>query len=194
MLADLYDFDKTVFDGESGEFWLFCLKRHPSIIRFLPKQAAGLFGHYVFRKISKKHSKELFYSYLKAIDAEKEAELFWQEKADRMNDWFNPREHDVKTVVCSASPVFQIKPICDRLGVDLLIATRMNTSTGLIEGENCKSTEKVSRLKKLPITNSVTFIRIISFPTDRFWSLRQERKSMFRAESVLKFRHFLTKI
>ena len=57
MLADLYDFDKTVFDGESGsEFWLFCLKRHPSIIRFLPKQAAGLFGHYVFRTISKKHS------------------------------------------------------------------------------------------------------------------------------------------
>ena len=82
------------------------------------------------------------------FDAEKEAELFWQEKADRMNDWFNPREHDVKTVVCSASPVFQIKPICDRLGVDLLIATRMNPSTGLIEGENCKSTEKVSRLKK----------------------------------------------
>lgn len=149
MIADLYDFDKTVFDGESGsEFWLFCLKRHPSIIRFLPKQAAGLFGHYVFRKISKKRSKEMFYSYLKAINAEKEAELFWQEKADRMNDWFNPREHDVKTVVCSASPVFQIKPVCDKLGVDLLIATRMNPSTGLIEGENCKNTEKVSRLKK----------------------------------------------
>ena len=77
MIADLYDFDKTVFNGESGsEFWLFCLKRHPSIIRFLPKQAVGLFGHYVFRKISKKHSKELFYSYLKAIDAEEGSRAF----------------------------------------------------------------------------------------------------------------------
>lgn len=149
MIADLYDFDKTVFNGESGsEFWLFCLKRHPSIIRFLPKQAVGLFGHYVFHKISKKHSKELFYSYLKAIDAEKEAELFWQEKAVKMNEWFRPREHDVKTVVCSASPVFQIKPICDKLGVDLLVATRMNPSTGLIKGKNCKNREKVRRLEE----------------------------------------------
>ncbi len=149
MLADLYDFDKTVFNGESGsEFWLFCLKRHPSIIRFIPKQAFGLFGHYVFHKISKKRSKELFYSYLKAIDAEKEAELFWQKKAVKMNDWFKPLEHDVKTVVCSASPVFQIKPICDKLGVDLLVATKMNPLTGLIDGENCKNTEKVRRLEK----------------------------------------------
>ena len=149
MLADLYDFDKTVFDGESGsEFWLFCLKRHPSIIRFLPKQAAGLFGHYVFRKISKKRSKELFYSYLKAIDAEREAELFWDKNAGRIHEWFNPKGTDVPTVVCSASPVFQIKPICDRLGVNLLIATQTDPRTGLISGENCKGTEKVSRLKK----------------------------------------------
>ncbi len=148
MIADLYDFDKTVFKGESGsEFWRFCLKRHPSIIRFFPKQTAGFFGHYVFRRISINRSKELFYTYLKAIDAEKEAELFWQENAVKMNAWFKPKEHDVKTVVCSASPVFQIKPICDRLGVDLLVATRMNPSTGLIEGENCKGKEKVRRLK-----------------------------------------------
>ncbi len=149
MLADLYDFDKTVFNGESGsEFWHFCLKRHPSIIRFLPKQAFGFFGHYVFHGISKKRSKELFYSYLKAIDAEKEAELFWQEKAVKMNDWFKPKENDIETVVCSASPVFQIKPICDRLGVDLLVATKMDCVTGFIDGENCKGEEKVRRLKK----------------------------------------------
>ncbi len=148
MLADLYDFDKTVFRGESGsEFWLFCLKRHPSIIRYLPKQAVGFLGHYVLHIVGKKRSKELFYSYLKSIDAHREAELFWHKNADRINGWFKPKEHDVKTVVCSASPVFQIKPICDRLGVDLLIATKMDIKTGLIEGENCKGEEKVSRIK-----------------------------------------------
>lgn len=72
MLADLYDFDKTVFDGESGsEFWLFCLKRHPSIIRFLPKQAAGLFGHYVFRKISKKPQRNCSILILKRLTPKK---------------------------------------------------------------------------------------------------------------------------
>ena len=59
MIADLYDFDKTVFNGESGsEFWLFCLKRHPRIIKYIPKQLKGLLGHYVFHSISKKKSKE----------------------------------------------------------------------------------------------------------------------------------------
>lgn len=149
MTADLYDFDKTVFRGESGsEFWLFCLKRHPSVIRYLPKQAAGLFGHYVFHKISKKRSKELFYSYLCAIDAEKEAALFWEKNEKKINDWFRPKSHDVPTIVCSASPVFQIKSICDRLGVDLLIATRMDPKSGKISGENCKGEEKVLRIKK----------------------------------------------
>lgn len=147
MIADLYDFDKTVFNGESGsEFWLFCLKRHPSIIRYLPKQLAGFLGHYVFRKIGKKRCKELFYTYLKAIDAEKEARLFWDKNAEKMNKWFDPKNHDVPTIVCSASPVFQIKPICDRLGVTLLIATEMDPQTGLIGGENCKGGEKVNRI------------------------------------------------
>lgn len=149
MLADLYDFDKTVFRGESGmAFWSFCLKRHPKIIKHLPSQLKGLFGHYVFHKIDKKQSKELFYSYLVSIDAEKEAKLFWQKNAKKMNNWFNPDNHDVATVVCSASPVFQIKPICDKLGVDVLIATRMNPATGKITGKNCKGTEKVERIKK----------------------------------------------
>lgn len=147
MLADLYDFDKTVFRNESGmAFWRFCLKRHPQILKCLPKQLKGLLGYYVFHKIGKKESKELFYSYLPYINAEKEAELFWQKNSDKMNEWFNPRKNDIPTVVCSASPVFQIKPICDKLGVNVLIATRMNPKTGKITGENCKGEEKVKRI------------------------------------------------
>jgi HAD superfamily phosphoserine phosphatase-like hydrolase len=149
MIADLYDFDKTVFNGESGSrFWLFCLKRHPSIIKYLPKQLKGLLGYYVFHKISKKDSKELFYSYLPSVDAEKEAELFWDKNESKINSWFKPNEHDVPTIICSASPLFQIKPICDRLGVRLVIATRMNPKSGKITGENCKKEEKVKRIEK----------------------------------------------
>lgn len=147
MVADLYDFDKTIFDGESGTaFWLFCLKRHPKIIKHLPAQLKGLFGHYVFHKINKERSKELFYSYLPDINAENEAEIFWQKNSSKIFDWF-PLEKDVPIVVCSASPVFQIKPICDRLGVDTVIATRMNPKTGKITGPNCKGEEKVRRIK-----------------------------------------------
>lgn len=147
MIADLYDFDKTVFNGESGsEFWLFCLKRHPKLIKYLPRQLKGLFDCYALHKISEVRAKELLYSCLSAIDAEKEAALFWEKNAFRINSWFKPREHDVPVIVCSASPVFQIKPICDKLGVTLLIATKMDTETGKISGKNCKGEEKVRRI------------------------------------------------
>lgn len=149
MIADLYDFDKTVFRGESGsEFWLFCLKRHPKIIRCLPRQVKGIFSHYVLHKISEKEAKEHIYSFLCYIDAEKESELFWKKNANRINDWFKPLENDVPTIVCSASPAFQIKPICRKLGVAILIATDMDPATGKISGENCKGAEKVNRIKK----------------------------------------------
>lgn len=148
MLADLYDFDKTIFDGESGTaFWLFCLKRHPKIIKYLPRQLKGLFGHYVFHKISKERSKELFYSYLPCINAKKEAELFWEKNSAKIFDWF-PLERDIPIVVCSASPLFQIKPICDKFGVDKVIATKMDPETGKIIGNNCKGEEKVRRIKE----------------------------------------------
>lgn len=148
MLADLYDFDKTIFDGESGTaFWLFCLKRHPKIIKYLPRQLKGLFGHYVFHKITKERSKELFYSYLPCINAKKESELFWEKNSVKIFDWF-PLQKDIPIVVCSASPLFQIKPICDRLGVDTVIATKMDPETGKIIGNNCKGEEKVRRIKE----------------------------------------------
>lgn len=149
MIADLYDFDGTVFDGESGsEFFLFCLKRHPSLIRFLPRQFIAIVKYVINEKKELNEFKSAFYHYLTAIDVQKEAEAFWDKNADRMNDWFRPREHDVPVVICSASPLFQIKPICDRLGVTLIIATDMDEKTGRLRDINCKGENKLEYIKK----------------------------------------------
>ena len=149
MIADLYDFDGTVYRGESGsEFYLFCLKKKPSIIRFLPKQLAPLIKYELFHSCSFDEIKEAIYCFLPYVDAEKLAEQFWEKNSYKINDWFRPKESDVATVVCSASPVFQIEPICRKLGVDLIVATDIDRKTGKLNGKNCKSTEKVERLKK----------------------------------------------
>jgi phosphatidylglycerophosphatase C len=148
MLADLYDFDKTVFLGESGsEFYLFCLKKNPKIIKYLPVQIWYAFRYFVLKNVPMSVMKEKIYSCLNGIDGEKMVKLFWEKNESRMCPWFKPREHDVATVVCSASPLFQIKPICDKLGVNLIIATRIDIHTGKIDGENCKREEKVRRIK-----------------------------------------------
>lgn len=149
ITADLYDFDGTVFAGESGsEFMLFCIKRHPKLLKYLPKMAIAVFRYFVLRKGTFSEFKEAGYSYLNGIDAEKEAEAFWEKNADRMNPWFKPAEHDVPVVICSASPVFQIKPICDRLGVSLVLATDMDAKTGRLNDVNCKGENKLEYIKK----------------------------------------------
>lgn len=147
MLADLYDFDKTVFNGESGsEFYLYCLMRNLKMWKFLPSQLRYIFRYAVLRKITMEQCKEKLYSSISVIDGEKAAKLFWEKNESRINNWFKPKEHDVKTIVCSASPVFQIKPICDKLGVDLLISTDIDVKTGKLSGMNCKGEEKKRRI------------------------------------------------
>lgn len=149
ITADLYDFDGTVFNGESGiEFLRFCIKRHPKLIKYLPKQAARALRMLFPNGNRSDKFKEKLYCYLKDIDAEREAELFWDENAHKMNDWFKPNEHDVPVVICSASPLFQIKPICDRLGVDLVIATELDPKTGKMSDKNCKGENKTEYIKK----------------------------------------------
>lgn len=149
MIADLYDFDGTVFDGESGkEFYLFCLKRHPEIIRFLPRQLKGAVKYALGGRKMLNEFKNYFYSFLPAVDACRESELFWEKNAHRMNGWFKPQEHDVPVVICSASPVFQIKPICEKLGVSLIIGTDMDEKTGRLRDINCKGEGKLDYIKK----------------------------------------------
>ena len=51
-------------------------------------------------------------------------------------------------MIISASPEFLLKPICKKLGIKYLIASRVDPSTGMYLGENCYGEEKVRRFKK----------------------------------------------
>ncbi|MBR0349282.1 MAG: haloacid dehalogenase-like hydrolase [Clostridia bacterium] len=148
MIADLYDFDKTIFNGESGTyFYLFELRRHPRFLLNIPWHIVTLIG-FLLGIIPTEKFKEAFYGPLKTVDVEEETKLFWEKYAYKINPYFINRDKSVKTIVCSASPVFQIKPICDKLGVDLIVATEFDPKTGKAIGLNCKDGEKIVRMKK----------------------------------------------
>ena len=148
MLADLYDFDKTVYPTDSATaFWLFCLKKHPKLIKHFPHQIVSVFK-FAFKKLTLTQFKGEFFCFVKSVDAKKEAEIFWVENECKMYSWFKPENNDVKTVVCSASPEFEISPILKKLGADVIIGTDMDPETGKITGNNCKGKEKVERIKK----------------------------------------------
>ena len=48
-------------------------------------------------------------------------------------------------VIISASPEFLLIPICIELGVGRLMATKVDKTTGLFDGENCHGKQKVTR-------------------------------------------------
>jgi len=145
--VNVYDFDKTIYDGDSSiDFYLFNLKRSPKILFLFFYQ---LFAFILFnlKLIDKTEMKERFYRYFRYIDVSKNAELFWDEKEEKIKKWYkgNQKEDDV---IISASPEFLLMPICKRLGIKHLIASQVDEKTGLYIGENCYGEEKVRRFYK----------------------------------------------
>lgn len=147
MQYDLYDFDKTVFPEDSESiFWIFCLLRRPWILICIPYQFFCLFCF--FLGIGGDAMKGRFFCFLRFLDADDMAQRFWKVQSRRIRPFFLPEQRKRPTVVCSASPEFLLRPICEQLQVKHLLATRMDPKTGKIDGKNCKGKEKVLRLQE----------------------------------------------
>ena len=148
MKVDLYDFDKTVCPNDTAPvFWFYCLRKHPVIIRHIPKQFLALIK-FLLGKYDTTQFKEISFCFLGDLDAEKTAEKFWEKRIKKIYSFFLAQNRDLPAVVVSASAEFMIRPVCDALGVHKLIGTRMDPKTGKIEGKNCRGKEKASRIEK----------------------------------------------
>lgn len=141
-----YDFDKTIVPFDSTAlFTRWCLARYRRARLRLPMLILpGL--AMLLRLGSKERFKEaLFRAVLTApADLRAEVDAFWQENLPRTNAWYLERRRP-DDVVISASPDFLVRPALERLGVTAVIATRLDPSTGRIEGRNCHGAEKVAR-------------------------------------------------
>lgn len=147
MIIDIYDFDKTVFPKDSTtEFWKFCMKKNPKLLRFVPHELWTVIVYFVKGK-DLTYLKGEFLCFIKGIDVEAYANEFWEKHISEINEWFLPENRENPAVVISASPEFLLKSACEKLKVEKLIATKTN-SDGKIIGKNCKGEEKVKRLNK----------------------------------------------
>ena len=143
---NVYDFDGTIYDGDSSvDFFLYALKRKPSLLCYIPRQAWG-FLLYGMKRISKTELKEYFFNFLSGMDAEKLAEDFWNQNQHRIYKWYLDQQQP-DDIIISASPKFLLQPICNRLGIHHLIASKVDPETGMFAGENCRGHEKVRRLE-----------------------------------------------
>lgn len=147
MEVTVLDFDGTIYKGDSSiDFYLYSLRKDPSIIRFLPYQIKGGIL-YLMGIIEKTKFKEMYFSFLSGIDGEKMAETFWQSHEDKIYKWYLARKSKYDIII-SASPEFLLRPICNKLGIEHLIASKVDRLTGRFLRENCYGEEKVVRLKE----------------------------------------------
>ena len=144
-----YDFDKTIYDGDStADFYLFSLKRHKKIITLAPSLFAAFVRFYVFKKGNKTEFKEVMYRFLRYCDIEKDVEDFWDKHQHKIKDFYI-KQQKADDVIISASPTFLLTPICDKLNINHLIASEVDCKTGKYSGINCHGKEKVRRFYEI---------------------------------------------
>ncbi len=145
----VYDFDKTIYDGDSTvDFYLFCLKRNPHIFLCLPEQVGAII-RYKMGKITKTEMKEAFFSFLRKLkDTNCLIDDFWDKHRKKIKKFYETL-HKEDDVIISASPRFLLEGICRQLDVKTLIASEVDIHTGHFYGENCYGEMKVTRFREI---------------------------------------------
>lgn len=149
MKLYLYDFDGTIYDGDSSvDFFLFCLKKNKKLLLRLPKMLL-YFIKYKTKNINDTKLKEYYFSYLKELNKIEELiKEFWQKKESKIKEFYLKKDHS-NDIIISASPEFLLKPICDKLKVKDLIASSVDINTGHFNKPNNRKEVKVAEFRKL---------------------------------------------
>jgi len=134
--VNVYDFDNTIYDGESVfDFYIFLLARDFSLIKLLP-EVIGVYLKYKRCVITgeelmakaEKYSVEIMEKFpnMKELVSQ-----FWDKNQRKIKKFYleNQREDDV---ILSASCGFLIRDVCTRLGIKNVLASEIDTKTGKI--------------------------------------------------------------
>ena len=145
---NVYDFDKTIYKGDSTlDFYLYCLKKQPLLILLFPIQIYGflLYKLGIYRKVQ---FKEKFYIFIKFLkNREERLVSFWELHQARIQEWYFHQQQPDDCII-TASPRFLLEPICKVLNIQHLIASEVEFTSGKCISENCYGEEKVVRFNE----------------------------------------------
>lgn len=145
---NVYDFDKTIYRRDcTADFIFFCLRRQPSLVRFVPRAAAAGILRLAGR-IDLRQTKQRLFSFFPHLspDALQLTKSFWDGHIADVHSWY-AQTHRPDDVVISASPEFLVAEACRRLGISGCLGSPVDPATGRFSGPNCRGAEKVRRFK-----------------------------------------------
>jgi len=145
---NVYDFDKTIYKTDSTmDFFLYSLRKHPKILKYLPSIFTGWFKFYILKKGTKTQFKSKIFKFVLCINYEKDIKDFWDKNEHKIKHFYlNQQKSD--DVIISASPAFLLKPICNKLKIKHLMCSNVDVNTGAYNGVNCHGKEKVRRFRE----------------------------------------------
>ncbi len=144
MKYDLYDFDGTIYDGDSGvDFIKYSIKHHKGTLKCL-LSSLGTVILFILKLRTKEEMKNKLFRFVKDIkDVDKFVANFWKEHEHKLKDFWTKKKDHSKDIIISASCRFWLQPIADKYKVHDLFATDIDMKTGKIIGNNCHGKEKV---------------------------------------------------
>ncbi len=143
---NVYDFDKTIFYPNSTVlFCRYCFRCYPLLMLKYGFKILWNGFLFVLNLSSLKKTEEQIFSFIKDVPhIEWFIERFWNKYQKNISDWYLAQKKSDDLII-SASPEFLLKPITDRLGVNLL-ATKMDIKTCEIETNSCYAKEKTLQM------------------------------------------------
>lgn len=153
---NVYDFDKTIFYPDSMlQFAAFCLKRHPKLcFSYLP----GLLK-VLIKNLLGKEKETVLHARLNSIvryleNPDEDVEKYWLKYEKNISEWYL-RQKKSDDLIISASPEYLLKPLTDKLGIQL-IATIVDKETGLMIGNVRIAREKAKYIieKDMPLIDN----------------------------------------
>ncbi|MDR2647462.1 MAG: haloacid dehalogenase-like hydrolase [Oscillospiraceae bacterium] len=127
---NVYDFDNTLYKGESGiALFFFYLRKRPSLLRMMPIVVQGglkyKLGLVKIDEVARRYAKyiEVF---LRGIqDYKADAKEFWDRYEHRLQPFYKNMQKSDDLIV-SASPEQSLEEVCKRMGVSRWIGTRID--------------------------------------------------------------------
>lgn len=127
---NVYDFDNTIYDGESTvDFFLFCLRRNPSHIKFLFTVIKSVLK-YKLGKMPENELLELAERHIGELTSvcgglQKSIILFWDKNEKKIKDFYL-KQQSAEDVIISASPSFLLNEICLRKNIKYCICSEVD--------------------------------------------------------------------
>lgn len=145
-----YDFDKTIYKGDSStDFFFYMIFTRPYLLIFTPYFLI-MFALYGMKIVGKKRFKECMFFFVPLHhNIEKIVDKFWARHANKITMWYPPQKQDENDIIVSASLSFILKPVLQMLNIKNYLATNYNVKTGKIYGENCYGEAKVAEFKRV---------------------------------------------